>query len=97
MASPPSGRSGLRTWSWSAEAGRALAIPLVLAGEVVKRQRKTVREASQDEQTEWQLFVGNKERYGLSFRYVDAADIVAQQFSGPGNQYRAAGIRRRHW
>ena len=52
----------------------------VLAGEVVKRQRKAVRAASQREQTEWQLFVGNRERYGLSFRYVDAADIVAQRF-----------------
>ena len=52
----------------------------VLAGEVVKRQRKTVRTASQDTEVEWQLFVGNKERYGLSFRYVDAADIEAQHF-----------------
>ena len=52
----------------------------VLAGEVVKRQVKTARAASQSEQIEWQLFVGNKERYGLSFRYVDATDIVAQGF-----------------
>ena len=52
----------------------------VLAGEVVKLQRKTVRTASQDTEVEWQLFVGNKERYGLSFRYVDAADIEAQHF-----------------
>ena len=52
----------------------------VLAGEVVKRQYKTARAASQREQAEWQLFVGNKERYGLSFRYVDADDIVAQRY-----------------
>ena len=52
----------------------------ILAGEVVKRQYKTARAASQREQVEWQLFVGNKERYGLSFRYVDAVDIVAQRY-----------------
>ena len=52
----------------------------VLAGEVVKRQRKTVQVAALREQVEWQLFVGNKERYGLSFRYVDVTDIVVQRF-----------------
>lgn len=52
----------------------------VLAGEVVKRQYKTAHTASQRQQVEWQLFVGNKERYGLSFRYVDTDDIVAQRF-----------------
>ena len=64
----------------TAESRARLGDSAILAGEVVKRQRKTVRATSQDEQTEWQLFVGNKERYGLSFRYVDAADIVAQHF-----------------
>lgn len=52
----------------------------ILAGEVVKRQYKTARAGSQHRQVEWQLFVGNKERYGLSFRYVDADDIVAQRY-----------------
>ncbi len=52
----------------------------VLAGEVVKRQYKTTRTAAQGPQAEWQLFVANKERYGFSFRYVDAADIVAQRY-----------------
>ena len=52
----------------------------VLVGEVVKRQYKTAGAASQGRQVEWQLFVGNKERYGLSFRYVDAADVVAQRY-----------------
>ena len=52
----------------------------ILAGEVVKRQYKLARAASERRQMEWQLFVGNKERYGLSFRYVDAADIVAQRY-----------------
>ena len=52
----------------------------ILAGEMVKRQYKAARAASQNQQLEWQLFVGNKERYGLSFRYVDAADIVAEHY-----------------
>lgn len=52
----------------------------ILAGEMVKRQFKAARAASQSQQQEWQLFVGNKERYGLSFRYVDASDIVAQRY-----------------
>lgn len=52
----------------------------ILAGELVKRQYKAARAGSQRQQVEWQLFVGNKERYGLSFRYVDAADVVAQRY-----------------
>ena len=52
----------------------------ILAGEMVKRQSKAVPAAAQNQQLEWQLFVGNKERYGLSFRYVDAADVVAQRY-----------------
>jgi phosphate transport system permease protein len=52
----------------------------VLAGELSKRQEKTTRtitaridEASHEE---WQLFLGNKDIYGFSFRYIDYADIV---------------------
>lgn len=52
----------------------------ILAGEMVKRQYKAAPAASRSQQLEWQLFVGNKERYGLSFRYVDADDIVAQRY-----------------
>ena len=52
----------------------------ILAGEMVKRQYKAVRAASQNQQLEWQLFIGNKERYGLSFRYVDAGDVAAQRY-----------------
>lgn len=62
------------------ESAARLGESSILAGEVVKRQYKTARAASQREQVEWQLFVGNKERYGFSFRYVDAADVVAQHY-----------------
>lgn len=54
----------------------------VLAGEIVKQQQKvtrTVSKQSQDDganQTEWQLFIGNKDAYGIGFRYVDYADIA---------------------
>jgi phosphate transport system permease protein len=59
-------------------AARLRDAPL-LAGEVVKQQRKTSRtppHAPDAAATEWQLFVGNKDAYGLSFRFVDYADIV---------------------
>jgi phosphate transport system permease protein len=54
----------------------------VLAGEIVKQQQKVTRTVSkqlQDDgasQTEWQLFIGNKDAYGIGFRYVDYADIA---------------------
>jgi phosphate transport system permease protein len=56
----------------------------VLAGEVVKQQRKTPRTLVREQdghgrdtdQTEWQLFIGNKDVYGIGFRYVDYDDIV---------------------
>ncbi len=56
----------------------------VLAGEVVKRRQKIARamadagekQAGPAGQTEWQLFLGNKDAYGFGFRYVDYDDIV---------------------
>jgi phosphate transport system permease protein len=65
------------------KAGRAARMPdtPVLAGEIVKLQRKESHVISADapaaakDATEWQLFVGNKDVYGLAFRYIDAADI----------------------
>jgi phosphate transport system permease protein len=49
----------------------------VLAGEIVKQQQKTARARSDDtSHTEWQLFIGNKDVYGMGFRYVDYDDIV---------------------
>lgn len=60
----------------------------VLAGEIVKQQRKTSRtlvqkqdgHARDTEQTEWQLFIGNKDVYGIGFRYVDYDDIVRVRY-----------------
>ena len=53
----------------------------VLAGEIVKQRPKTVRTLEQEASgttarpIEWQLFFGNKDAYGASFRYIDYADI----------------------
>ncbi len=55
----------------------------VIAGEIVKKRQKTVRTLTREQDgsapattpTEWQLFLGNKDAYGFSFRYFDYADI----------------------
>ena len=55
-----------------------------LAGEIVKQRQKIVRTLSSESgdasqslsQAEWQLFLGNKDSYGLSFLYIDQDDIV---------------------
>jgi phosphate transport system permease protein len=53
-----------------------------LAGEIVKQQPKVMRTLSKQSEdddirhTEWQLFLGNKDAYGMGFRYVDYADIA---------------------
>lgn len=56
----------------------------VLAGELARKQEKIVRVLDADgdpvaggPQMEWQLFVGNKDAYGLSYRWVDADEIEA--------------------
>lgn len=52
----------------------------VLAGEIVRRQEKITPAGSHRDsdtgQREWQLFLGNKDAYGLGFRYVDYDDIT---------------------
>ncbi len=55
----------------------------VIAGEIIKKRQKTLRtldpeqgsDAQNAGQTEWQLFLGNKDAYGFSFRYFDFDDI----------------------
>lgn len=54
----------------------------VLAGEIVKQQKKVTRTVSKHapdddaSHVEWQLSLGNKDAYGIGFRYVDYADIA---------------------
>ncbi len=55
----------------------------VLAGALVMKQEKPVRvmNAAEDhDHTEWQLFVGNKDLYGFSYKFVDAADIESVSY-----------------
>jgi phosphate transport system permease protein len=55
----------------------------VIAGKIIKKRQKILRtlspepdgEAPDTWPTEWQLFLGNKDAYGFSFRYLDYADI----------------------
>ena len=55
----------------------------VIAGEIIKKREKTLRTLTSESAdnkplavpTEWQLFLGNKDAYGFSFRYFDFADI----------------------
>lgn len=57
-----------------------------LAGEIITKQTKLshrlqrIKETTAEASLEWQLFLGNKETYGLSFRYVDQADITAVSY-----------------
>jgi phosphate transport system permease protein len=45
-----------------------------LAGEVVKEQVRPGGGSGTDR--EWQLFLGNRDAYGFSFKYVNAADVA---------------------
>ena len=55
----------------------------IVAGEIIKTRPKTLRAPSNGQDgdapgakpIEWQLFLGNKDAYGISFRYFDEADI----------------------
>ncbi len=43
----------------------------IIAGEIIKQRQKSGRTGA----VEWQLFLGNKDAYGFSFRYLDFTDI----------------------
>ncbi len=43
----------------------------ILAGTLVKKQEKTDKSG----QEEWQMFLGNKDAYGIAFTFVDASEI----------------------
>ena len=50
------------------------------AGEIRKRQNKSIRDAGGDLIPELQFFVGNRDAYGFGFRYVDQADVAARTY-----------------
>lgn len=55
-----------------------------LAGRIVKKQEKIIQIVSKDEKgtdrttkdVEWQLYLGNKDIYGLGFKFIDYKDIA---------------------
>lgn len=49
----------------------------VIGGEIVKKQTRAGQET---EAAEWQFFLGNRDAYGLSFKYIDAADIAQVEY-----------------
>src|SRR5262245_37757167 len=47
-----------------------------LAGRIIEKRQKAVKSLDQkDNNSEWQLFIGNKDIYGLAFRFVDYKNI----------------------
>jgi phosphate transport system permease protein len=59
-----------------------------LAGRIVKKQEKIIQIVSKDEKgtdrmikdVEWQLFLGNKDIYGLAFKFIDYKDIADMKY-----------------
>ncbi|MCA9395766.1 MAG: hypothetical protein KC649_01240, partial [Candidatus Omnitrophica bacterium] len=52
-----------------------------IAGELIKRQSKH-HVSGDDEEAHWerQLFTGNKNYYGMAFRFIDESDILSVQY-----------------
>src|SRR5262249_13945782 len=51
-----------------------------LAGNILKRQERMGSRGSSNPQHEIQLFVGNKDLYGLGFKFVDEKDIAETKY-----------------
>jgi len=53
-----------------------------LGGIIVQEQEKVTKspEESASSNVEWQLFMGNKDQYGLAFKFVDHQDIADVQY-----------------
>lgn len=68
LSSPSSGTSSGASSEW-------------IAGELIKRQSKH-RASGNDEAVHWerQLFTGNKNYYGMAFRFIDESDILSVQY-----------------
>jgi len=47
-----------------------------VGGEIVKKQAKQGLDYDAKAQEEWQLFTANRDAYGASFKYIDAADVT---------------------
>ena len=58
----------------------------ILAGVITKQQKKIIREIDpirkdgSKSPMEWQLFVGNKDLYGFSFKFIDYSEIQEEKY-----------------
>jgi phosphate transport system permease protein len=51
-----------------------------IAGNILRKQERMGSRGSADPQHELQLFIGNKDIYGLGFRFIDEKDIAETKF-----------------
>ena len=60
-----------------ADSPQTLQGSLTFGGEITKEQEKTATatDGEPEDLREWQLFIGNKDVYGLGFKFVDVAQI----------------------
>jgi phosphate transport system permease protein len=47
----------------------------IIGGRIIKKQQRAGKDTK-----EWQLFLGNRDAYGLSFNYVNAADVERVEY-----------------
>src|SRR5262245_27811890 len=51
-----------------------------LAGKILRKQERMGSRSSANKQHELQLFIGNKDIYGLGFKFIDEKDIVETKY-----------------
>jgi len=67
----------IATITLKANSGSLLGSEPTVAGEITKIQFKKGLEKDAEPERELQLFVGNRDAYGISFKYIPAAEIAA--------------------
>jgi phosphate transport system permease protein len=60
-----------------ADAKNKLGDSATIGGEIVKKQE---RAGQAEKAVEWQLFLGNRDAYGLSFKYIHAAEVAKVEY-----------------
>jgi len=53
-----------------------------VGGEITRKQAKRGLDHDAEPEYEWQLFTANRDTYGASFKYVDAADVLGISYPG---------------
>jgi phosphate transport system permease protein len=70
----------IATITLKANSGSLLGSEPEVAGEITKIQFKKGLEKDAEPERELQLFVGNRDAYGISFKYIPAAEIAATSY-----------------